>query len=168
MNTTHTLPEETVSELVILRQEDTEQFHNFVKALVDVGWSLRSIAATLGVSHSIVKVWKDAAEGSTTRSIPEVPRKLKAESTRPVKPVIEIPTSDRKRILELTQQASMVRGRTPQDSPYRKAAQELEDILFHYKDQDVSYKTLSEIAQVSRRAIAQRLESRARRVSTNA
>jgi hypothetical protein len=153
--------------LVALRSENTEEFHNFVKALVDNKWSLRSIAAALGVSHSIVKVWKDTAEGTTNREVPDVPKKLKASSSRPIKPEVEIPTSDQKRILELTQQASMVRGRTPQDSPYRIAARELEDILFHYKEMDVSYKRLSEIAQVSRRAIAQRLESRARRVSTD-
>lgn len=165
---THNLPSETVTLLASLRENDKEEFHNYVKALVDNKWSLRSIAAGLGSGHSIVKVWKDAAEGTTSYPVPEVPRKLKAASSRPVKPEVEIPTSDQERILELTQQASMVRGRTPQDSPYRIAARELEDLLFHYKELDVSYKRLSEIAQVSRRAIAQRLESRARRVSTDA
>jgi hypothetical protein len=165
---THTLPQETTDLLVNLRENDKEEFHNYVKALVDNKWSLRSIAAAVGSGHSIVKVWKDSAEGPTRYPVPEVPRKLKESSSRPVKPEVEIPTSDQKRILELTQQASMVRGRTPQDSPYRQAARELEDLLFHYKELDVSYKRLSEIAQVSRRAIAQRLESRARRVSTDA
>lgn len=168
MNTVHTLPEETASELITLRQEDLEEFYALVKALTDVGWSLRSIANAIGVSFSSVQKWKTLAAQETTHQVPAVPQKFKASSSKPVKPEVIIPTPDQTRIKELIPQAAMVRGRTPINSPYREAARELEDLLFQYKELNVSYKTLSEIAQVSRRAIAQRLESRARRVSTNA
>lgn len=168
MNTVHTLPEETANELITLRKEDTEEFYAFIKGLTSAGWSLRSIANAIGVSFTSVQKWKTLAAQETTRAIPEVPQRFKATSSKPVKPEVHIPSSDKTRIQELIPQAAMVRGRTPQDSPYREAARELEDILFKYKELDASYKTLSQIAGVSRRAIAQRLESRARRVGSTA
>lgn len=170
MNTTHTLPEKTASELVTLRETDTDLFYVAIKALTDEKWSLRAIAEAIGVSFTSVQKWKTLADTqhyAVTIDIPEVPQKLKATSSRPTKPEVHIPASDQTRIQELIPQAAMVRGRTPENSSYREAARELEDLFFKYKEQDVSYKTLSEIAGVSRRAIAQRLESRARRVSTD-
>jgi len=169
MNTTHTLPEKTASELVALRESDTDLFYVAIKALTNEKWSLRAIAEAIGVSFTSVQKWKTLADPehyAVTIDIPEVPQKLKASSSRPSKPEVSISTSDQNRIQELIPQAAMVRGRTPQDSPYREAARELEDLLFKYKEQDVSYKTLSELAGVSRRAIAQRLESRARRLGS--
>ena len=167
MNTL-TLPPETVTDLVHLRETDIDEFHAFVLELTKAKWSLRVIGEAIGVSHSIVKRWKDIAiednlTMKTQREVPQVPKKEKASSSRPTKPEIIIPEADKQRIQELIPLASMVRGRTPQDSPYRQAAHELEDLLAHWKSQDVSYKTLAEIGNVSRRAIAQRLEAKARR-----
>lgn len=170
MNTTHTLPQKTATELIALRESDTDLFYVAIKALTDEKWSLRAIAEAIGVSFTSVQKWKTLADPqhyAVTIDVPEVPQKLKATSSRPTKPEVNITTQDQTRIQELIPQAAMVRGRTPENSPYREAARELEDLFFKYKEQDVSYKTLSEIAGVSRRAIAQRLESRARRVSTS-
>lgn len=166
MNTLHTLPENTAQELITLRQSDIEEFYAFIKGLTDAGWSLRSIGEAIGTSFTSIQKWKNMAAQETTHEIPEVPQRFKASSSKPVKPEVHISSSDQERILELIPQAAMVRGRTPKDSPYRAAAIELEDLLFKYKEQDVSYKRLSELAGVSRRAIAQRLESRARRVTS--
>jgi hypothetical protein len=166
MNTSHTLPEETALLIISLRENDEEEFYAYIKALTDAKWSLRAIAAGIGCSFTSIQKWKQMASQETKHPVPEVPQKVKAASSRPVKPEVNIPTADRKRILELTAKASMVRGRTPKDSPYRKAALELEDLLHFYKDQDVSYKTLAEIAQVSRRAIAQRLEKKTKKEET--
>jgi hypothetical protein len=169
MNTVHTLPEKTATELIALRESDTDLFYVAIKALTDHKWSLRSIAEAIGVSFTSVQKWKTLADTehyALTIEVPEVPERFKATSSKPTKPEVHIPSSDQNRIQELIPLAAMVRGRTPQDSPYREAARELEDILFKYKEQDVSYKTLSALAGVSRRAIAQRLESRARRVGT--
>jgi len=158
----NTLPEETVTLLKELRSTNADELHAFTKALNDAGWPLRTIATATGVGHSAVAAWKRKADFETTYPIPVVPEKLLKTSTKPTKPKVEIPIEDQERITELSGMASMVRGRTPKDSPYRIAADELAELFYKYKTMGASYEVLATLAGVTRRSVAQRLEKRER------
>ena len=160
MTIKHTLPEEAVRTLKVLRSTDENEFHAYVKSLRAAKWSLRSIADSLGVSHSVVAVWTRKADGTSTLSVPTIPQSAQQQSGLTRLPKVHISTQDEKRIAELAPEASLVRRFTAQDSPTRAAALELEDLLWHYKELGVTLNDLAKAAGVTRRAIAQRLEKR--------
>lgn len=155
------LPRDTVDYLQSIRRSDPEKFYASIKGLnLKNGWSLRSIASAMDVSASGVAVWTRKADGIITDDLPTVPKKTPVTPEAPKSKKPSISTSDQDRIARLTREASVVRRFTAQDHPARKAAKELEDLLHYYYSRGATLSQLSQIAGVSRRAIAQRLEKR--------
>lgn len=157
------LPQETVDYLQSIRRSDPEKFYASIKGLnLKNGWSLRSIASSMDVSASGVAVWTRKADSIISEDLPVVPKKTPVTPETPKSKKPNISASDQERIARLTQEASVVRRYTAQDHPARKAAKELEDLLHFYYNRGATLSQLSQIANVSRRAIAQRLEKRER------
>lgn len=157
-NTMTHLPETTLEQLIRFRETDTDLFYAKIRGLRENKWSLRKIANDLGVSPSGVAIWERKAAYASTEDLPIAPQRDPAASQKPKKIKVEITDSDRQRIAELSPKASEVRRFTPHNHPSRKAAEELEQILYSNKQRGVSLQDLAKAAGRTRRAIAQRLE----------
>lgn len=153
------LSPQTVNQLTKLRESDRDSFYRTVASLRLNGWPLRAIATPLGVSRSIVAMWEKKANSTdnlpTTEPLPERPEKKPV-----VKETYEIEDDQQQVMYNLAREASMVRRYTDLNSPSRRAARELEDLLHHHSEQGASLSQLAKACGVSRRAVAQRLEKR--------
>ena len=167
------LPEHVAQQLRDLREEDREQFLALVLALRDRRWPLRAIGEAFGVTRAAVQNWvargkqdTEVVALSTTISAPELPLNTRGSTLKAKKLVPDVPEEDRGTIRDLTEQASVVKRWTPQDSPARQAAFELENLLYHYAVQrGVPLTRLAEYAGVTRRAVAQRVDKQRTRVA---
>jgi hypothetical protein len=151
-----TLPEDTVSKLVALRDNKPE-FHAYVKALRLKSWPLRAIAAPFSVSRTAASDWEKAYDGVTV--LPEVPsmpvvapKERKSSYERK-----ELTRDEINSLRSLAVLASEVRRHTADNSPSRNAAKILEERLIEYANQGVTRTQLAEYCNVSRSSIQQRL-----------
>lgn len=155
------LSQETVDKLCTLKLEGNQEFNAMIVSLIDNGWSLRIIAAPLGVSHSIISIWKKKYDGSVpipeTEKLPEtVPKRVKSIYSK-----YSLSVEESEQLKNLTEEASKVRRYTDTNSASRKAANELEDLLYLYnRVKGVSLAQLGIACGVSRSAVAQRLRNR--------
>lgn len=157
------LSQQTIATLKELRAKpEKEDFHLYVASLRRNGWTLSSISKPLGVSRSAVNIWETKID--PLAQLPEV-EQMPKEAQEQIKPQFikySIPEDEAKHMWNLTREASKVRRYTPEDSPSRVAAKELEDLLHYHKERGASLNTLKDVCGVSRRAVAQRLEKRDR------
>lgn len=150
------LSPDTVARLKSLKDTDKPALYRLVASLRKNNWPLRAIATPLNVSRSIVAIWETKAEGELPESEglpPALPKKM-----RPVYVPYTIDPEDAKHMYRLARDASKVRRFTDLNSPYRLAAEELEDLLHKHKRKGASLAQLAQVCGVTRRAIAQRLE----------
>lgn len=167
------LPEETAELLRQFRAEDLNEFHAFLLALREKRWPYRAIGDVFGVTRAAVRAWyvqaaKDPFNFSRAEvmleHVPPLPPTVRGSSAKPKRLVPDVPAEDQQRIFDLTAQARVVKRWTPEDSPSRTAARELEELLhFYAKERKVSIARLSKYAGVTRRAVAQRIEKQAAR-----
>jgi predicted DNA-binding protein YlxM (UPF0122 family) len=157
-----------VHNMNVMREQQNDQFYLNILSLHLSGWSLQEIANIFAVSKSAVANWekkgkKVTNEHNTVVENVDIPQKDKVAVSPPkaVKTVqVDFPIEAQQKILKLAQIASKVSRNTPADALSRKAAAELEDILYQYKTAGVPYSKLAAAAGVTRRAIAQRLDKR--------
>lgn len=153
------LSRETVNQLKDLRDQDDKQpFYALVKALRANRWPLRAIADGLGVSRSIVNIWETKLDPRTPIPVAEDLPEVINEQVKPIYMRYTLSEEDAVKLAVLTQQASKVRRFTAPDSAARRAAKELEALLYHHRRAGASLNTLRVACGVSRRAVAQRLE----------
>lgn len=153
----------TIKKLHELRgKDDKEEFYLHIASLRRNSWPLRAIAEPLGVSRSIVNIWETKidplAKLPETEDLPQII----SEQVKPIYSKYELTDAEKKQLWDLAREASKVRRYTDPESPSRKAAKELEDLLHEHKAKGASLNTLKNACGVSRRAIAQRLEKRDR------
>lgn len=167
------LPEAAAKNLRDARERSQTEFFAHIIALREERWPLRSIGDVFGVTRVAAKAWftraennEDAVELAKTLVVPRLPINTRGNGVKAVKIVPDVPSKDRTVIRNLADQAKNVRRWTPEDSPEREAALELEELLYHYhKNRNVPVTKLAEYAGVTRRAVAQRLEKRSKIVS---
>lgn len=151
------LSEATVEKLKYLKNVNTSEFYRYVLSLRNNKWPLRAIAKPLNVSRSIVSVWERKATTDNLPIVEQLPPTLPREMRSVYsKHVLTIEQSNELRLL--AKEASKVRRFTAENSPSRQAAAKLEKLLKSYKEQGASLSQLATACEVTRRAIAQRLE----------
>lgn len=164
------LPEAVAQELKRLRETSQIDFYAYVIALRAKRWPLRAIGDAFGVTRVAAKAWytraldsDEAVLLSSNFHAPDLPLNTRGNGFKAVKIVPDVPVKDREVIRDLAERAKNVRRWTPEDSPERDAALELEELLYHYhKNRSVPITKLAEYAGVTRRAVAQRLEKRSK------
>ena len=155
------LSRETVNRLKDLREEDNKQpFYALVVALRRNKWPLRAIAEALGVSRSIVNIWETKLDPRTPIPKSEELPQVINEKVKPIYLRYTLTEDEAIELAVLTKQAQGVRRHTGQDSPARRAAERLEELLHQHREKGASLNTLRVACGVSRRAVAQRLEKR--------
>jgi hypothetical protein len=171
------LPEDTANLLRKIRTEDRNEFYAFLLALREKRWPYRAIGDVFGVTRAAVKSWcvqasKDPfnytrAEAMLNGSdVPALPPTTRGSLARPKRLVADVSSADQQRIADLTRQARVVKRWTPENSPARAAAAELEELLhFYAKERKVPIARLAQYAGVTRRAVAQRIEKQSARQS---
>lgn len=160
------LPPDAAQELRNLRESSNLEFYAAVIALREKNWPLRAIAEPFGVTRVAAKSWhtralqdEEAVELSKDLNVPSLPLSARGRDVRVKKLKPGIPPADQQKIQELASEASGVRRWTPEDSPQREAARNLESLVYKYvNDNGVSPSLIAKYAGVSRRAIVQRLE----------
>lgn len=169
------LPEDAANLLRELRAEDRNEFHAFLLALREKRWPYRAIGDVFGVTRAAVKSWcVQAAKDpfNYTRAevmlqhVPALPPTTRGSLAKPRRLVADVPSDDQQRIFDLTAQARVVKRWTPENSPARDAARELEKLLhFYAKERKVPIARLARYAGVTRRAVAQRIEKQSARMA---
>jgi hypothetical protein len=143
-----------------------EMLHSRLRALWEAGWSLKIIADSLEPRKpkSTVHFWvKNATAGEQRRPIPPTPPKsltttaplLNSPRLRSVSP--SVPAELKPHLQELAALASRYRAKTPPDSPYAKANQELTHVARMLYNRGVPAADIAEAAGITYRAIARRL-----------
>lgn len=158
--TKHNLPElseDTVEQLVALRESDKSEFYALIYALRAANWPLRAIAIPLNVSRTCVDDWKQKYDPTTP--LPEVEQLpvVAVKDRTPTSKKFTLTTEESQRLFKLAQEASTVRRYTDINAPSRKAAAELEILLHSYSQKGASYMQLAKACGVSRSSITQRL-----------
>lgn len=147
---TQELPSEYISALQEIKKSgQSEEFLSHIQELRHSGWPLSSIATALGVSKTAVSKWEHKKFTPIPQLSPSPPT-----YNRPY----TLTQEQEQELFSLSQQASTVRGLTPQNSPARKAAHTLEALLIRYRELNTSVTDLAKACNVTRRAINQRLE----------
>lgn len=124
----------------------SDTFLSHITQLRSSGWPLSAIATALGVSKTTVAKWANKKFDAQEITAP-------AYYLAPLLSQEEIST-----LQDLTQKSSKIRRFTPENSPARQDARELEKLLIQYKNLGVTVTDLAEACGVSRRAINQRLD----------
>lgn len=164
--TNATLPEADARYLREARDSSLTDFQAGVIALRNNNWPLRAIGEVFDVTRVAAKAWHltalenpEAVKRSETYPAPQLPINARGRDARPKRLKPDLPPAEQERVKELAASASNVRRWTPQDSPSRSAAKNLEQLVYKYvNDYGVSPSTIAEYAGVSRRAIVQRFE----------
>lgn len=156
------LPDEAVTKLKTLKAENPPLFDSLILGLREAGWPLRAIAEPFDVSRVTVKNWESRAIANSaqpTVGVWPVPLDARGIKVRPKRIPPDVPTKDRQRIAELSDQARRVRRWTADNAPEKKAANELEDLIYQYVViRKVPAAVFARYANVTRRAIMQRIE----------
>jgi hypothetical protein len=157
------LPDDEVTFLLSLPRERLE---SRLKALWESGWSLSSLGESLSPKRpkTTVHFWvRRAAEEEQIREIP-LPRKKSLVTDAPTKrpprlrPVSPgVPADMKPRLKELSLLARRYRSRTPQESLFARANEELTTIAVTLRSMGVPTAAIAEAAGVSYRAMAKRL-----------
>jgi transcriptional regulator of acetoin/glycerol metabolism len=158
--TKHNLPElseDTVEQLVALKETNRSEFYALIYALRAAEWPLRAIAVPLKVSRTCVDDWKQKHTASTplpeVEPLPVVPVKDRTPASKK----FILSDSESSHLRNLANEASTVRRYTDINAPSRKAAEELETLLLAYSQRGASYMQLAKACGVSRSSITQRL-----------
>lgn len=154
------LPEEEQAKLRAIRESgDLIELRQRVLALRKAKWPLRAIGDPLGAPRSTVRMWETNANPEL--DVPTVPECEKAERERGERVVrlrMDVPPEDRDELKRLAISARHVRGRTPKDSPARKDAERLDQMIETYVKRNVPVKRIAGYMDVTPRAVAARLE----------
>jgi len=170
------LPQSEAALLVRLHQTDMSCLRSRVRQLRDAGWTLRAIGEPVNAPRPTVRSWENHADASKPSSceqegnLPPLPTPpgIRPAFSFPEHPAtphprvralpIDVPEVDRGKIANLAPLARRVRGGTPQNSAYRQAKEELNELLAHYDAKGVPTQRLAELAGVTYRAMKIRLE----------
>lgn len=152
------LSEKTVKEMTILRNGHLPVFYAYIHVLREKGWPLRAIAEALDVSRTTVSNWdkKSSRITNVPSNIQDLPQNL-PKKVKSVYLDYMIPLDEQNKMKSLTEKASKVRRYTDRNSPARKAAEELEQIILQHKEKGASLSDIAEACGVTRRAVAQRI-----------
>lgn len=153
-------------EVRFLSSLDQPMLQSRLKALWEAGWSLKIIADSLSPTRpkSTVHFWvKTATAQEQRRPIPATPPKsltttaplLSSPRMRSISP--SVPPELKTHLKELATLANRYRAKTPPDSPYAKANQELTHVARMLYNRGVPAVDIAEAAGVTYRAIARRL-----------
>ena len=159
------LPDTAVQHLIELRDGDgnrTERYRRMAgyrDLLSEAGWPLARLADPLGITRQAVEQW---GAGSADRSghppVPMPPRPVVREQEPvQVRARPEIDPDAVRRMRELVPLAVKVNGRTPADSPLRKAGEELAELMADAVRSGVSIQRIADTLGFVRNAVAFRL-----------
>jgi hypothetical protein len=153
-------------EVRFLSSMPEDLFHGRLRALWEAGWSLKIIADSLEPRRpkSTVHFWvKNAPQQEQRRPIPPTPPKsltstaplMNSPRLRSISP--SVPPELKPHLQELAALANRYRAKTPPDSPFAKANQELTHIARMLYNRGVPAADIAEAAGITYRAIARRL-----------
>lgn len=154
------LPEEEQLKLQAVRESgDLPALRQYVLALRKASWPLRAIGDPLGAPRSTVRMWEmHADEDLELPAVPECPKAERERGERTIRLRMDVPPEDRDELQKLAKSARLVRGRTPKDSPARKDADKLDEMIAEYISRNVPVKRISTHMGVTPRAVAARYE----------
>lgn len=165
-----TLPPEIAAKLREIRgNQPALELYAYVAALHRTGWSYTDIALPLGVTRSAISNWDKAYNQLPPAERPPLPLtapkpKDPAGETRRIKP--DVPPAERDHIRRTAEKARQNTRWSNDDSPERQAANELLQLIKHHiQERGVPVSRFADIAGVNRRAIMQRIEREAHRVT---
>lgn len=148
------LPEETKRRLEEIRSPSERM--RYMRALREAGWTLRAVAEAAGVSNSLVAHAARHAERPRPTDdfhVPEVPRYPDKPSGMGAVPKLpDLETTQR--LLELMQEAQLVRGNSPRG---RREAEEFTALLDKTTREGVSLYQLAKLLGTTRAALHGRL-----------
>ena len=163
--TTATLPGREADKIRSLREnDDLDGLRSRVLALRQAGWTLAAIGEPLGAGRSTVRLWETKARASglddwAEHGVPSPPpRPSAAPRVARLRP--DVPEGERARLRELAESARVVRGGTPADSPHRRDAEELDQLIEGYLRRQVAATRIAEHMGVTHRAVRARMERR--------
>lgn len=162
-----TLPKEVAETLVQLKSSDPTSFSSHILALRNVGWPCRAIADAFGVSRTAASHWEKSArenDNAVLRAhsiqVPSLPIDGFGSKITKERVVPDITAEQADELANLTEVASKNTRWHSEESPERKAAAELVRLLtFYTETRKVPLSVLARHAKVTRRALAQRMES---------
>lgn len=162
------LPPEIAEQLVNIRATNKTLFEAWVIALREKRWPYRSIGDVFGVSRVAAQAWyKRALKNEVAvekakdleTQVPLLAIDVRGSQIKVVKLIPDVPPAERERLKTLTEQAREVGRWTPPYAPSRKAAEELEELIYFYAvKRKIPAATIARHAGVTRRAVVQRLE----------
>jgi len=155
-------------EVRFLSSLEPELLHSRLRALWEAGWSLKIIADSLEPQRpkSTVHFWvQNATPQEQRRAIPPTPPKsltttaplLNSPRLRSISP--SVPPELKAHLQELAVLANRYRAKTPPDSPFAKANQELTHVARMLYNRGVPAADIAEAAGITYRAIARRLSN---------
>jgi hypothetical protein len=153
-------------EVTFLESLPREKFESRLKALWEAGWSLSSLGDSLNPKRpkTTIHFWVRRAKiEEQPREVPLPKKKSLVTATptkkpprlRPVSP--GVPADLKPRLRELSQLARRYRSRTPKESIFAKANEELTTIAITLRSMGVPTAAIAEAAGVTYRAMAKRL-----------
>jgi hypothetical protein len=154
------LPAEEKEKLRAIRESnDLVALRQRVYALREAQWPLRAIGDPLGAPRSTVRMWEQNADPDLhLPDVPECIRAAKQRGERVVRLRMDVPPEYRDELKKLAVSARHVRGRTPKDSPFRKDADKLDQLIEQFVSRNVPVKRIAGYMGVTPRAVAARLE----------
>jgi len=154
------LPEQERDKLLELYDhEDRTALIEYICALRSRQWTLQDIANVLGVQRSTVQYWERKGKlGESVKKVTSSPKEIKNQGNQTVKTYILIPESDRIRLKDLSAQARKISNRTPDNSPLRQAAAELDQLIHKHLLRMVPVSKIAEAMGVTHRAVRSRIE----------
>lgn len=139
--------------------DDLPGLRTRVYALRKNKWPLRAIGDAVGAPRSTVRMWELSAsdlDDNELPKVPECPRAAKARGERVVRMRLDVPPGDREELQRLAASAKLVRSRTPKESPARKDAEKLDQMIERYIARGVPVKRIADRMGVTPRAVTAR------------
>lgn len=154
------LPDEEQDKLRQIRESgDLPALRQYVLALRQAKWPLRAIGDPLNAPRSTVRMWEKAANPNAELPVvPECERAQRDRGERVARLRMDVPPDDRPRLKKLAEEAQTVRARTPDGSPARVAAAELDTMIAAYISRNVPIKRIADHMGVTPRAVTARYE----------
>lgn len=155
-----TVPEETAVELCRFRDEIEDGRPDpgvrFLADMYAAGWSCGSIGRAMGWPRNRAHYWATRVPAGS-----EVPRDMPVVPPVPEKPgpppAVHLEPATATRLRELYEDASQLRGAHGPDHPYRKASEELTEIINTETARGVTYREIGTVLGIGPGSVRARL-----------
>lgn len=141
---------------------DRDALRGYIRALRDRRWPLRAIGEPLGLSRSTIQFWETTGVPEENPSqeivVSMSPRAIETAGDKLTRRRSEVLEEDKQRMNLLSFMAKQVRSQTPENSPLRRAANELDAKIEEYLKRMVPVTEIAKAMGVTHRAVKARME----------